>query len=366
MKRILTFLAMATVVMVMYPDTAIARNDEGYVNVSGLHLRSSPNSTRDGVTHTDNVITTLSHGDKVVILANVHGWLRVQSRGREGYVWNTFITVSNTLNPIPVSTPVPTPVPTPIPTPTPIQHEQAPNPTPTPIPLMSTDEQVAWDNEIYLSNNDINRVELCPEIISSLVNFLSEYPYCPGHSFSGILEVYAYGFHIINIDRYGNPTVSIWSVNPSPYELSYYGFIDGNFRFITQENPTSLLRQFFWDNDNNSVLADSEWVMREDVSMLRTRFRELVIYDGEHKLLTIAHVYRPDGGIVGGLVDLLFHNYVTGEEILVEGWEFDEQDWMGFDVLSFFTGITLYDNFDKLRDLNRTIHDTIHRHFGFN
>ena len=117
MKKILALIIMAVAMVVVFPDTAAAWNDEGYVNASGLHLRSSPNSTRDGVTHTDNVIATLSHGDRVTVLANVHGWLRIRHGGREGYVWNIFITIDTAHTPAPTVAPVLPPAPVPIPVP---------------------------------------------------------------------------------------------------------------------------------------------------------------------------------------------------------------------------------------------------------
>ena len=75
MKKILTLLTMAAAMLMVFPDAAAALSDEGYVNSPGLHLRSTPESSRNGVTHWDNVIGTLTHGDRVAILAYVHGWL---------------------------------------------------------------------------------------------------------------------------------------------------------------------------------------------------------------------------------------------------------------------------------------------------
>ena len=155
MKKILTLIIMAVAMLVIFPDSVTARNDDGYVNAPGLHLRSSPNSTRDGVTHTDNVIATLSHGDRVTVLANVHGWLRVRHGGREGYVWNTFVTISAAPAIMPVPTPVPVPAPTPVPVPTPViqpvvQPVQTPEPIsiPTPVTLSYTfDSQLAPEIE---------------------------------------------------------------------------------------------------------------------------------------------------------------------------------------------------------------------------
>ena len=152
MKRTLTVLILTAVFTVVFTVAVSARYDEGFVNAYSVHLRSSPDSSRDGVTHHDNVIGTLSQGYRVVILADVHGWLRVRHEWREGYIWNAFITIDAVYTPAAVSIPNPVFIPQPIPTPTPAQMpapEPIPAPEPTPVPVHAATGLRGGDNIMF-------------------------------------------------------------------------------------------------------------------------------------------------------------------------------------------------------------------------
>ena len=268
MKKILTLIAIATVVMVIYPDTAVAFNDEGYVNVSGLHLRSSPNSTRDGVTHTDNVITTLAHGDRVRILADIHGWLRVQSRGQEGYVWNTFITISS----IPLSAPTVTPTP-----PTVQPPATFTNPTPSqPIvqqpvqthePVYTTSFTVENEASIYLIDG-----YLSPDIEAAIIEFLENLPprvYIDiGYHFTLTLNL---SFSLVDIDGNGVPEIILhYGGSHRGVYSEVYKLIDSEFRRVylleSADFPYSRLVEpvFFTDSHGMVIVYTRPFVSYYD------------------------------------------------------------------------------------------------------
>ena len=346
---------MATAIMVIYPDTAVAWNDEGYVNVSGLHLRSSPESTRDGVTHTDNVITTLAHGDSVVILANVNGWLRVQSRGREGYVWNTFITISSAPTLAPVVTPAPQPIPTPIPqvapTPDPTPAPQSPiiHPVPTPAPVYSPANTL----ESIIPNENVDG-QLTPEIEAAILEFLKRILHLDsetvihnwrnwGINSGGIyfIDSAFYGrfddFALVDIDGDGIPEIILqfgigWPEGNHPI-VEIYRFIDGEFKRINDDaisigrlfpgrTAAVLFRAlpvFFIDNDGRIIVYLSVQPFLHGASEVDTGFYHMTIYENVinmEPLVTVVGTY--DGNYIV--------NHLTGESV-----PFRSVSWWGFE-----------------------------------